>query len=48
MGDMRTMEDTQARIISRLRLSYTSLIMAMATAEAELPPTAWRMRKAMS
>ena len=48
MGDMRTMEETQARIISRLRLSYTSFIIAMATAEAELPPIAWRMRKAMS
>ncbi len=46
-GEMTTMDWTIASTDSRLLPSKTSLTIAIATAAAALPPTAWRMRKAM-
>ena len=44
-GEMTTMDWTSASTDSRFLPSYTSFTIAVATAEAALPPMAWRMRK---
>ncbi len=44
-GEMTTMDWTTASTDSCFRPSYRSFTMAVATAEAALPPTAWRILK---
>jgi hypothetical protein len=43
-GEMTAMDWTYASTDSRFFPSYTSLTIAVATAEAALPPIAWIMR----